>query len=88
MGIPAHLSKRAFVSNDYIWIYSNKGKKDITEMQISDLIIYDKPKELGEFRQCHKCEYLSHCKDGEYSCDGTHRLTRPPQSWCYVEEVV
>ena len=54
---------------------------------ISDLKIYDKPKELKEFRQCHKCEHYFHCKAGEYSCDGVYKLTRLPQSWCYVEEV-
>ena len=53
--------------------------------RISDLVIYDHPKELDEFRQCHKCEYHSNCKDAECSCNGTYRLTRPPQSWCYVE---
>lgn len=54
---------------------------------ISNLKIYDTPKELKEFRQCHKCEHYFYCKAGEYSCDGTYKLTRPPQSWCYVEEV-
>ena len=70
MGIPAHLSKNACVSNEYIWKYSNNGYKDITEMKISDLVIYDKPKELNEFyrwtdyddskkdkRPCSYCEY-------------------------------
>ena len=54
---------------------------------ISNLKIYDTPKELNEFRQCHKCEHYFYCKAGEYSCDGAYKLTRPPQSWCYVEEV-
>ena len=35
---------------------------------ISDVVIYDKPKELNSF-YCRKA------------------LARPPQSWCYVEEV-
>lgn len=54
---------------------------------ISDLVIYDKPKELSAFRQCHRCEYYFHCKQGEYSCNGMYKLQRPPQSWCYVEEL-
>lgn len=39
---------------------------------ISDLVIYDKPKELSEF----------------YRWNGWYheQLERPPQSWCYVEE--
>lgn len=52
---------------------------------ISDLKIYDTPKKLGEFRQCHKCEYHEGCDQHEYSCDGYYNLRRPPQSWCYVE---
>ncbi len=52
---------------------------------ISNLVIYDKPRELSEFKQCHKCEYYADCYEHEYSCDGVYNLTRPPQSWCYVE---
>ena len=54
-------------------------------LHISDLVIYDKPRELSEFKQCHKCEYYADCYEHEYSCDGVYNLTRPPQSWCYVE---
>lgn len=43
---------------------------------ISDLVIYDTPKKLNEFAMCKDC--------GKYF--KWHRLTRPPQSWCYVEE--
>lgn len=76
-----------------------KGKT-IYGWHISDLKIYNKPKELGEFRKlfpfskyCLNCElnenrtkkgfnteYCSAC-----SCFKVN-LTRPPQSWCYVEE--
>ena len=48
---------------------------------ISDLVIYDKPKELSEFHQCHTCEYAGVCND---TCWKT--LKKPPQSWCYVEK--
>lgn len=44
---------------------------------ISDLVIYDKPKELSEF---HKPIMPKSYRDLE-------GLTRPPQSWCYVEEI-
>lgn len=50
---------------------------------ISDLVIYDKPKELSEFHQCHTCEYASCCNDTCWK-----PLKRPPQSWCYVESEV
>lgn len=65
---------------------------------ISDLVIFDKPKELGEFMiycdkhelcKCDNCKRLKQsfidCGfDSEY-CD--NRLTKVPQSWCYVEEM-
>lgn len=54
---------------------------------ISDLKVYDKPNELSDFFQCHKCEWHEECREHEYSCDGTYKLKRPPQSWCYVEEL-
>ena len=65
---------------------------------ISDLKIYDKPKELGEFmikvKSSDKRCLGNGVKDywqaqGYDDREETHclvRLTRPPQSWCYVEE--
>ena len=44
--------------------------KPLYAWHISDLKIYDKPKELSEFK-----------------CSSLKPLTRPPQSWCYVEEL-
>ena len=46
---------------------------------ISNLVIYDKPKELSEF---YKEEYC-------YPCVKPIKrpITRPPQSWCYVESL-
>ena len=68
---------------------------------ISNLVIYDKPKELSEFiticpewekeyfdTKCLGCKYyFSNCADMQYECtvEGEKPLTRPPQSWCYVE---
>lgn len=60
---------------------------------ISDLVIYDRPKELSEFstpckmreRLCGLCDYAVHGMDGDL-IDCNTSLTRPPQSWCYVEE--
>lgn len=69
---------------------------------ITDLKIYDKPKELSEFYhycgdnpKCKNCPYLyveSNEDIGTYEqcCsnnEGCKPLTHPPQSWCYVEEV-
>ena len=81
------LCKQSCVSWEEMRKYVGVGIKEFYGWHISDLKIYDKPKELKEFRQCHKCEHYFYCKAGEYSCDGAYKLTRPPQSWCYVEEV-
>ena len=56
---------------------------------ISNLVIYDKPRELSEFKiiGCKGCRDKDtyHCK---FHCKGERKLTRPPQSWCYVESEV
>lgn len=65
---------------------------------ISDLKIYDKPKELSEFyRVCDfdKCDNCPHLyventpSSYETWCEFDEKIpiTRPPRSWCYVEEV-
>ncbi len=67
---------------------------------ISDLKIYDTQKELNEFwfppelycekERCGSCPYDQVADvNGEYSfdCEWKRQLTRPPQSWCYVEEM-
>lgn len=55
---------------------------------ISDLVIYDKPKELSEF---HKVGYNSMLFMDFLTENGSQsrywKITRPPQSWCYVEEL-
>lgn len=71
--------------------YLGNGKRGYG-WHISDLIIYDKPKELSEFKKINReCWYAdlglakrdcSKCKDE--NC----LISRPPQSWCYVEGTV
>lgn len=60
---------------------------------ISDLKIYDKPKELSEFKKpcptkekgdCLTCDCLA---DNDYGGICTNFVTRPPQSYMFVEEV-
>ena len=65
------------------------GNKDGFGWHISDLKIYDKPKELSEFRKpceinlpmCDRCEYYSTWNG---RCEN---ITRPPQSWQYIEDL-
>lgn len=62
--------------------------KDIYLWHISDLKIYDKPKELSGFTPIckYKGERCEICCFNEEAFGGCCRsLTRPPQSWCYVE---
>ena len=59
------------------------------EWHISDLVIYDKPKELSEFTPIckYKDERCWNCVCYEEAFGGCCRvLSRPPQSWCYVKE--
>lgn len=49
---------------------------------ISDLKIYDKPKDLSEFEFPKDNIHLSYRKRNQYF----KGMTRPPQSWCYVED--
>ena len=59
---------------------------------ISDLKIYDKPKELGEFKRWNRTEKNSPCAHTKWlypdckDCKACN-LTRPPQSYMFVEEV-
>lgn len=57
---------------------------------ISDLRIYDQPREFTEFRQsCPNDLYCEDCtmySNNGICNNGALPLRRPPQSWCYVEE--
>ena len=59
---------------------------------ISNLKIYDKPRELNEFRRsCPNSWYCESCAmywENNGTCgNASLQIKRPPQSWCYVEEV-
>ena len=84
--------------NGDLWDYG-KGK-NLYGWHISNLVIYDKPRDLSEFKtlcpdfydgkHCDECEYFIDGRGYEYDesdcgCDGLKPLKRPPQSWCYVE---
>lgn len=81
------------LTGDEVWDYG-KGKT-LYGWHISDLVIYDKPRELSEFYKpcafgeddvsCFLCEKSGYAPDMHIDC--FNKVTRPPQSWCYVEEV-
>ena len=76
---------------DYIGI-----GKHLYGWHISDLVIYDEPKELREFRryprtehcgfgECELCQHGDYDQlDDEWFC--RNYIARAPQSWCYVED--
>lgn len=75
------------LENGALWDYGHGTP--LYGWHISDLLIYDHPRELTEFRRatdpCDSCqaEYTWECKDCK-KLGGD--IKRPPQSWCYVEE--
>ena len=72
---------------DYYDMVSYLGNKNGYGWHISDLKIYDKPKELSEFKiGCKGCNERDtyHCK---FYCYGERPITRPPQSWMFVNEL-
>ncbi len=109
--LPSILQKTALSYDEFgAYVGSRADKNSIYGWHISDLKIYDKPKELSEFavadkeaiRQC-ECRGQSYyaftdtgyikngfyCKAKDDWCFGGCKrkaLTRPPRSWCYVEE--
>ena len=52
---------------------------------ISDLVIYDEPKELSEFYTYDRA-YENSMAWAFTEEEKRKPITRPPQSWCYVEE--
>lgn len=67
-------------------------------LHISQLKIYDTPRELGEFKAIKRCKdwrYFDMCSDvcgyaENNQCHNgiiTKRVIRPPQSWMYVQEL-
>lgn len=71
-------------------LYSYGGGKTLYGWHISNLKIYDKPKELNDFcKPCKitpptcddRCEYYS-----DYSGVCMNYVNRPPESWFYVEK--
>lgn len=77
--------KKTCLTRQELYIYGKE--KTLYGWHISDLKIYDKPKELSEFKTgCKGCKERDtyHCK---FYCYGERPLTRPPQSYMYVDEV-
>lgn len=65
--------------------------KELYGYHISELKIYDKPKQLEQFKKYNRtCEYSDlgfAIPDCEKCLNKSCFLQRPPQSWCYVESL-
>ena len=73
------------LENGALWDYGRGGR--LYGWHISNLKIYDTPRDLSEFERPYECDgcdakWASECN----ACHDNNKLTRPPQSWCYVAE--
>lgn len=85
------LPKLACLTIDEIVNYVRSESREISGCYISDLKIYDKPKELNEFYTKKKCDSCS--KSGyettacmyDEDCKVSVVITRPPMTYIYAE---
>ena len=98
-GIPAYrLLRDACLTAYDLLDYLSAGENSTLEYRtgygwhISDLWLYDQPKKLSDFKRWNRTEDNSPCAHVKFlyepceSCKECN-LTRPPQSWCYVEDM-
>lgn len=99
----SRIERSSLVSTEEMWKYAKpKSMFDLKAWHISDLKIYDKPKPLRRFHKpcpyklpdgtrmdvpcpCDKYTHEFDEETGLICC--TRRMKKPPQSWCYVEEL-
>lgn len=77
--------------------YLGTGFSTVYALHIDDLIIYDSPKRLSDFKKENKCHYANYeqgccfenCTFFDLKdCDGKYsKITVAPQSYCYVKEL-
>ena len=83
---PEEIERMACLTRKEIWKYAPEGNP--IGWRISDLLIYDTPRELGEFERPYECDecnakWASECN----ACHEEKKIKRAPQSWCYVDDV-
>lgn len=85
------LNASCLTTND---LFGYANGKTLYGWHISDLVIYDEPREFENFWKAGKCPYVtengctyrSHCSRAGQTNRCGEPLARPPQSWRYVEE--
>ena len=80
-----HIKLNACINYDEIYQYLGFEKCGYG-WNISNLVIYDKPKELSEFKHWKKFDWWDYGHHKNKPQWELRSLSRPPQSWCYVEE--
>ena len=90
-----YIKEKSCLTDEQLEAYSQG--KETYHWHISNLVIYDKPKELSEFLvECHgKDKDCRYCKDFHIATidepipycklHNNMRLEKPPQNWRYVE---
>ena len=84
-----NLPKMACLSIKELEKYACSENRLIYGWHIDNLVIYDEPKGLHHFfKPCGDCDKkgTSRCTEELTDCRAKV-ITRPPQSWCYVEEL-
>lgn len=82
--------KDGCLSDDDVLSYFGDEEWKAYFWHISDLLIYDQPRELTAFRRACKnswyCESCAMYWENNGTCGNESlQIRRPPQSWCYVE---
>ena len=86
--IEKELANQACLTEAKLHTYA--GGKNCFAWHISDLLIYDQPRELTAFRRaCKNSWYCERCAmywENNGTCGNESlQIRHPPQSWCYVE---
>lgn len=81
-----HLIEKGCVPYEFLVEYA-KGKEYLYANVIGRVERYDKPKELSEFWTIKCTNKRNGCMGCEVKPNCIKTITRPPQSWCYVEDL-
>ena len=88
----ADVERQSCLTRKEVWEYAPEGNP--VGWHISDLVVYDEPKELAEFYKNGTLSNEAFCEttyDGKRSYADylfTRVVRKPPQSWFYVEEEI
>ena len=77
---------------DHADLLTYGGGKTLYGWHISDLKIYDTPKDIREFKRVNRTEENTPCAHVKWLYEPCEKckecnLTRAPQSWCYVQRI-